>query len=431
MIDASQYASLQDAINATPEGGKLFIPIGDYPVSGTGAQLLIISKGITIQGEGRGSRIIVASSVPATTDVIRVFSSTGEIAGLHLSDFSIQPESGNPARFGINLDANLGTNPIADGSILRVSIGEFGAEGIAMLGPTPPNFDGIFTFAITECSIRGGLLLDRAGDSLTITANKFWGGGQILVNLIGQGSNTAHGFVFMFNNVTCSGGIRILNSWQGAISYNNIELYDGAVGSNGAVINLEGNVSIPPENFEIRGNYIGPGPSVPVSIRVNHAAGTRVEGNMLPRGTGKTVLLTGNADRTQIMFNRAQPYGELISSWLEDNGTNTSTLYVHPNTGKLTLTDRLDVDAISVGGGTAVNNSNLLVQYIGEIVTTASTSDSLSDPRIKVGATCLAVPYNPVAADMTGVYAAAGNGIVTLVHPAESGGGFSIFSTGN
>ena len=431
-INASDFTTLQAAIDATPSGGTLFLPVGDYPLSGSGAQLLLIAKGITIQGEGRGSRILVAASVPATTDVIRVNSSVGEIVGLRLTDFSIQAAGGRPGRYGINLDAGPGSSIIADASISRIGIGAFGSEGLAMFGPTPPaGFDGVFTSSVTECSIVGGMLLERAGDSLTITNNKFSGHGRITINLIGQGSNTAHGFVFMFNNVTSAGGIQVLNAWQGAISYNNIELYDGATGSNNAVIDLEGNAAIPPESFEVRGNYVGPGPVGMTSIRLNRVKGTRIEGNTLPRSiNGKTILTTANADRTQILYNQTQPSGELITSWLQDNGSNTHIIYLHPNTGTLTLPGRIDVQEISVGGGARITSSNHLLQYIGEIVTTAAAQNSLYDPSFKVGTLCLAVPYNPAAAAMTGVYAASGDGVVTLIHPPTAGAGFSIFCTG-
>lgn len=431
MINANQFPTLQQAIDATPQGGTLFLPIGDYPVSGSGPQLLLVSRGITIQGEGRGSRILVNGSVPASTDIIRVNSASTEVVGLRLVDFAIVPASGTPGRYGINLDAQTGTNIIADASISRLLIGPFGSAGLAMFGPTPPNFDGIFTSAVTGCTILNGMLLERAGDSLTITQNKFSGTGRITVNLVGRGSNTAHGFVFMFNNVTCTGGIQVLNAWQGAISYNNIELYDGATGSNNAVVDLEGNVSIPPESFEVRGNYIGPGPIGLTSIRVNRFRGTRIEGNTLPRSiNGKILVITPNADRTQLFLNRTQPDGELIASWLQNDGTNTMVTYIHPNTGRLTFPERVDFDELVVGNGAPIKSSNHLLQYIGEIVTTASGSNNLADARVKVGTACLAVPYNPTAANMTGVYAATGNGVVTLIHPPTAGGGFFIFCMG-
>ena len=187
--------------------------------------------------------------------------------------FAIVAQSGQPARYGLNLDSRPGQNVIANATISRLFIGSFGSEAIAVLGPTPPAFDGVFTSSITECALSNGMLLDQAGDSLTITQNTFSGGGRITINLVGRGSNTAHGFVFMFNNVTCTGGIQVINAWQGSISYNNIELYDGATGSNGAVIDLDGNASIPPESFEVRSNYVGPGPAGIIGIRVNRLVG--------------------------------------------------------------------------------------------------------------------------------------------------------------
>jgi hypothetical protein len=428
---ANTFNNLQAAIDATPDGGLLYLPAGDYPVSGSGDQLLLISKAITIQGEGRGSRIVVASSVPSTTDVMRVHGAGTQIEGLRLSDFAIVPQSGQPARYGLNLDSKSGQHVIANATICRLSIGSFGSEAIALFGPTPPAFDGVFTSSITECSLSNGMLLDQAGDSLTITQNTFSGNGRITINLIGRGSNTAHGFVFMFNNVTCTGGIQVINAWQGSISYNNIELYEGATGSNGAVLDLDGNTTIPPESFEVRSNYIGPGSAGITSIRVNNTKSTRIEGNTLPRSIGgKTIVITANGDRTQIFANRNQPYGELIGAWLQDNGTNTQIVYIDPNTGKLTIPQQVNVGAIQIGNGSPIVNSSRITQYAGEIITTNTDSDVLIDPRIKAGAVCSAVPYNSIAAQMTGVYAAAGDGLVRLFHPQVAGGGFSILYTG-
>jgi hypothetical protein len=349
-------AAIQAAINAVPPGGTFLWPPSGlcYITSG-----LSVSKPVSFAGTGWGSGLLVASSLSAFTDVIHVYNPSSPIQGLRFKDFAIVPASGRPARYGIYFDAQKGTNVISNFVIDHMSIRQFGSAGIGFQGPTPPAFDGIFTSSITHSSIYGGLNLQNAGDSLTITGNTITGIGTITVNLLGLGSNTAHGFNFFFNNVTCTGGINVINAWRGSISYNNIELYPGATGTNGAVINLEGNPTLPPESFEVRGNYIGPGGGVPDSIRVNYMKGTRIEGNMLPRGNGHVVVTTPNADRTQVYWNREQPYGELIPTWLSDQGTNTDVDLIDPNTGKHTFNNQINFNTgISIGGGTLLGTTN-------------------------------------------------------------------------
>jgi hypothetical protein len=353
-------AALQQAIDATPAGGALFFPQGNFCVV---SSTLTISKSIKLIGSGWNSGLLVASSFSKSEDVIHVHNNSAEIEGMVMEDFAIATAGNSPARYGIYLDGPTGSNPICGFRINHIQVAQLGNAGIATNGPTPPKYDGIFTSSISNSTIAGGLNLLNAGDSLTITGNVFNGTGSITVNLIGFASDTAHGFNFFHNNVTCSGGINVVNAWGGAISYNNIELYAGATGTNGAVINLEGNSTLPPENFELRGNYIGAGPgSVQTGIRVNNMKGTRIEGNTLPRAPGGFVIVTtANADRTEITMNREQPYGETIATWLSDAGTNTIVELVDPFSGKLTFNGQVNF------------NSGIAINGYPELQTTAQT----------------------------------------------------------
>jgi Pectate lyase superfamily protein len=341
---------LQQAIDATPAGGTVYFPQGNFCLV---TSTLTISKAIKLLGSGWSSGLLVGASLGSSADVIHVHSASSPIVGMVMEDFAIATEGGTPGRYGVYLDGATGANSISGFRINHVQIRQLGNAGIATNGPTPPTYDGIFVSNLSDSSIAGGLNLQHAGDSLTITGNVFSGTGSITVNLVGFGSDTAHGFNFFHNNVTCTGGINVVNASGGAISYNNIELYAGATGTNGAVVNLEGNTTTPPENFEVRGNYIGAGPgSVTTGIRVNNMKGTRIEGNTLPRAPGGFVIVTTeNADRTEIMMNREQPYGEVISSWLSDAGTNTVLELVDPYTGKLTFDQQVNFySGISING---------------------------------------------------------------------------------
>jgi Pectate lyase superfamily protein len=357
---SNDTAALQQAIDATPAGGTLYFPQANFCMV---AATLSISKGIKLYGSGWNTGLMVAASFGPSEDVIHVHSTSSPIVGMVMEDFAIATQGRTPGRYGVYLDGATGSNAIFGFWINHIQIRQLGNAGIATNGPTPPAYNGIFTSTLSNSSIAGGLNLQNAGDSLTITGNVFNGRGSITVNLIGEGSDTAHGFNFFHNNVTCTGGINVINAWGGAISYNNIELYAGAMGSNGAVVNLEGNATIPPENFEVRGNYIGAGPgSGTIGIRVNNMKGTRIEGNTLPRAPGGFVIVTTeNADRTEISMNREQPYGETVSTWLNDAGTNTVLEFVDPYSGKLTFDQQVNF------------NSGISINGYPELMTTAQT----------------------------------------------------------
>src|SRR5580765_151371 len=135
---ADQYSSVQAAIDDTPEGGTLRIPVGTYVLSGSGAQLLLIQKSMTVEGDGWGSVLQVPSSVSNVTDVIRVNKNSGQTFGLIFRNFAILPVSGAPARYGINFDAQNGTSIIADFQLDHLLIGQLGGAAVAARGPGPP-----------------------------------------------------------------------------------------------------------------------------------------------------------------------------------------------------------------------------------------------------------------------------------------------------
>jgi hypothetical protein len=72
-------AAIQAAINATPYGGKLYIPAGRYKLIGSGSQCLLRTTPIHIFGDGQSSTVLAAdSSVPNTRDwLVFNFTATG------------------------------------------------------------------------------------------------------------------------------------------------------------------------------------------------------------------------------------------------------------------------------------------------------------------------------------------------------------------
>ena len=53
IILADDYASIQDAVNAAPNGSTVYIPIGNYTVS----QPIVVSKNLSIIGSGVKTQI--------------------------------------------------------------------------------------------------------------------------------------------------------------------------------------------------------------------------------------------------------------------------------------------------------------------------------------------------------------------------------------
>jgi Pectate lyase superfamily protein len=73
--DASQFKSLQAAINSLPgKGGTVYLPLGDYAIYSS----ISIGSNITLVGQGRGSRIIYKGTTVQNAGMLQaVFASAG------------------------------------------------------------------------------------------------------------------------------------------------------------------------------------------------------------------------------------------------------------------------------------------------------------------------------------------------------------------
>jgi hypothetical protein len=326
-------AALQRAHDALPStGGIIMIPDGDFVVSGTGAQLLLVTKPVTIRGAGWRSRLVVASTVGASTDVIRVAPTSGGLEGCRFERFAIVPQSGTPGRYGINVDVSSGYVAYAVFDHLR--IGTLGSYAIQCTN-TVPNADGWFTTTIRDSVITGGINFSKAGDSLRIVGNTITGARGILVDLVSGVDGGAHLFLLADNNITCDAGTRILNATTGRILRNNIEQPNASTGPNSAMLDLDGSATTVLENIVVEGNYLGATTGNCLStVRVNYAKGVVIRDNFtvspgaLPTYAGYRV--TTNAVATQIQHEHLAPYGVTMGSMLEDNGTGTAVDWKSP-----------------------------------------------------------------------------------------------------
>ena len=95
-------AAIQSAITAaaTRGGGTVYFPAGQYLLKGSGAQLLLVQKQMRLLGDGLSSTLLIDSTVPSTTDVIRLSPPTsgGQGFGWTIDGLQIKGNSGTPAR---------------------------------------------------------------------------------------------------------------------------------------------------------------------------------------------------------------------------------------------------------------------------------------------------------------------------------------------
>jgi hypothetical protein len=257
-------SAIQTAINATPPGGTLLVPPGQYLLNGSGTELILIGgKAITLSCSGWGeTKFIVAASVPNTTDVVRL---QGPSIGFVMQNCQFVPQSGTPARNALNLDATSAHNGqriIADFVLSHNNFGGFGGKGIATTFLTLT--DGVFCGVIEKNEIVNGIALDRAGDLLTIRDNVLVGRGPgIMVNLVGP--PTANELKIEHNAITtCSGGVVVKASGKLRLQDNYFE--PGAAcanlkSPNGALVELIGSSAAPLVGAVLDGNLYSMSPN--------------------------------------------------------------------------------------------------------------------------------------------------------------------------
>ena len=263
-------ADIQAAINATPYAGTLHIPAGTYLVSGG----LTAIQPIRIVGDGLSSIIAVAASVNATTDVITYVGTTSGSAaeGYYIADLKIAPVSGTPARYGINLGGQTGTN-INRATVERVYVGQFGSYGLRN--------NGAFSSTVQNSSITG-LLFDDCTDNQNVLNNTIqgndWG---VYIDAV-PGTN-------MFNikdNVIVSklGGVKAVDVGTLTIADNQFETQQNTTDADYSQIVLAGtaraisNTQIHGNNFNTSFNFIS-------AIKIKNAETTHIYGNLFFCGT--------------------------------------------------------------------------------------------------------------------------------------------------
>lgn len=285
---------IQRAINDVPDGGEVYISRGTYVISNT----ITIGKRLTLRGSGWGSVLQVAAGVSATTDIITV-TSASILDGVRLQDFSIQPISGTPGRYGIHFDGsgNQIYNVVVDHvRILQLGSSAIRGDGSGGAQGTP------FMSTIRNSELHGGISLPNAGDTISIRDNQITGTG-IGVDASFQGGATT--LIIQGNNITSDGGAIHLgtNVVSTKILDNEFETAPTFTGSNGALVDIDGAASPQAFGVVVEGNsFQVVNGIVANALRINQASQTIVGSNRFQRGVGasKDIVITSSALVTMI-----------------------------------------------------------------------------------------------------------------------------------
>jgi hypothetical protein len=313
-------AAIQAAINATVNGGMLLLPVGTYLVSDT----LTFTANIVFQGQGEGSVILVASTMPITDPVLLMEPTTlvpAEAEFSKFAEFDISVQSGTPAGYAIHISAQYVN--IAAMTIDRVRIARTGNTSIFADGA---NTASILT--IQNCSIANGISIPNAGDTVRILNNGI--GGTTAFGLDINFISGALLLLFMGNLCTAKFGIHIgAPALFSVISNNEFETFSTFVGSNNAFLDLDGSSTLGQvSDFVISQNSFNIVNGITANaIRVNYASGTSIINNRFFNGivgvaNTKSILLTANADKTFIGTN-SWNNGGLFTDRVTNNGANT------------------------------------------------------------------------------------------------------------
>lgn len=220
----TSVTDIQAAIDSLPtNGGVVYLDDGDHILRGIGTELIKITKPIKLIGNGYKSKLIIDSTVPNTTDIIRIVPVGGGVltSDLYIGNFCIWTgDTNNHGQYAIHLDLTDATAHISRMMIERLNIykGSF-LDGIKLTNPT--GTDAFYCSTIQDCLIDNGINLERSGDSNNILRNQITGyrPGIVMTTVTGAAMTIIEG-----NNITAQGGaIRVISANQVKICNNQIE----------------------------------------------------------------------------------------------------------------------------------------------------------------------------------------------------------------
>ena len=193
---ADSAAAFRTALAATPYGGTLFIPAGNYllnssdPATG-GAGILDFSnfpnKSVTIQGVGwnlkvggvytnpQGSILRIGASVPTTCDFLYI-PPTDRVTGLRLKDFAVVTTLGvfntSHGRNGVHIDATASTTGYLEFFTMDNVFIDNMANGHSILAQGISTSATMIDSLIRDCTLMNAKF-DYVADNITVSNSVF------------------------------------------------------------------------------------------------------------------------------------------------------------------------------------------------------------------------------------------------------------------
>ena len=305
----NDLAAIQAAIDAAEvSGGAVYIPPGNYLLSGSGVALLTMNRAVKIFGDGYWSRLYVASDVPDTTDVLLINPTSGEGEYVILEDFGIWPTTGEPARHGVHLKSDDDIAHVIKRFYMnRVYVRYLGGRAVYMTNPAGIYTGTAFTSEIANSVLCNGVYADGVGDSFRLIGNtipsmtEVWG---VEVAAISGASSVS----LVGNNITAkAGAVKVTQCDLFSLSDNNLEM-DGAISStDSALVYIEGNSSRDVRMAYIVGNTMNSGSTVRADcIKLDYVHRAVIDGNSGGINSGRSKFLTtsANTERASVGENR-------------------------------------------------------------------------------------------------------------------------------
>ncbi len=330
----NDLAAINAAIQATPNGGTVYVPPGQYLLEGTtGTELILFSKNVNMQCAGWGlTQFIIASNVPNTIDWVHY---TASSQGQFMRDCQFLPQSATPGRYGIYIDgtsANIEQFDLSHNQVQNPGSG----YALAMVS-------NVYDSIVQNNRFTGGIYA-AAGDRNILVYNETGGPGPGIYfsQVPGSYGNLIHG-----NSITnCSGAIVVVYAQMLEISANEIEPASGcADDANHAAIDLQGVLNTPLQGVKVIHNQINPLVTTMVNlIRVDQSWGAIISENECSTyASDICVVQTTNAKNTRIGLNYLFVYGP-DTALLSDSGSGTIR---YDKTGVQNLQGGLNVGSIT------------------------------------------------------------------------------------
>lgn len=308
---ADDTAAVQAAINAVPPGGVLYVN-GLFAIGGTGTEIILIDKPMTIQGQGIGrSGFNILAGTSASTDVIRVSPDMGlsDGEGYFFYDFDIAPVAPLVGRHAINLDITAPGQRLKNVMIHRCRFEQLGGPSSIVTTNPLPNIDSVFTTTIRDSVIVGGIDFNNAGDSLRVENCTLTGLGWGVKFKLIPGANKPK--VADCNITSKSGAVFVDGPTDPIIINNNIEALSLNDNPDSSFITITGTAPAPARNAQITGNIFGMladsgVPRVLNAVVIKFADHTIIDKNQFNRGVPGSQLsynISANARYTCVGTN--------------------------------------------------------------------------------------------------------------------------------